>query len=160
MQYKTTYFKISLNEEITQSYQVFNYRLNPDKLDNDIKQEEIRLDEYIKKYHANEPSVIGVDINKLKERIGEKKNNDSSRTAYDKLIKLNKIKEDIKNQRFTNKHEVELTNHLNDTASDGWELHSMNPIIKGLFNYNDYEKKSYGYAHEVIEGFVLVWKKE
>jgi hypothetical protein len=71
--------------------------------------------------------------------------------------RLERIKE---MKRYTSEDEQNFNNHLNENAVDGWRLHSVNPISKGLYDWSIGERAGAGYGHDIMEGFVLIWEKE
>jgi len=72
--------------------------------------------------------------------------------------RLNEI-EKVTN-RYTREDEVRLNSHLIEVAAEGWRLHSMNPIIKGLHDMELDYHAGYGFGHDIQEGFVMVWEKD
>ncbi len=79
------------------------------------------------------------------------------------LLVKKRIQHDLHEQRFNKDHEQELNTHLNEIAEDGWKLLSMSPVIKGYkdYHYSTTTESSFGYGfgHDVLEGFVLVWER-
>lgn len=164
MKYKNTYFEVSLNPEISVSEEEYNCRLNSEKLVKDIQELEVKITEYFKnrglKYEIIDTNSS--DIETILEKFTHREYSDI-RTWLHHLIYYKKILFNINNKRFTKDHEQALNNHLNENASDGWKLLSMTPISKGL-NYTKYGAYGdgcygYGYGHDVLEGFVMVWEK-
>lgn len=80
--------------------------------------------------------------------------------VFSRLIELKQILESIDDQRYTIEDNNKFNLHLNEIASEGWKLHTINPITKGLFQAQAWEKGGYGFGNNVQEGFVLVWEKE
>jgi hypothetical protein len=180
MKYKTTYFKINLNSEISVTDDVYEYRINNEKLISEINKNQSELINIFSKYRVD-LKINDLSISFLKEIQNSdhdiyKKNrfypetgsqsykvHSQVRSYIEDLIIKKEFYRDLNNQRFTNNHEQELNKHLNEIAEDGWKLFSMNPIIKGLKDYNyssaNYGSYGYGYGHSVLEGFVLVWEK-
>lgn len=170
MKYKTTYFKISLNSEISVHTITYAYRLNNERLISDIKETEAKLKNDFKQcgiyLKMNELNISYLEeIQNPEHEIYQDRKDNYYKVSSNLsgLIIKKRQQRDLNNQRFTTDHEQELNNHLNEIAEDGWKLFSMNPIIKG---YNDYNFSSrvessygYGFGHSVLEGFVLVWEK-
>lgn len=156
MEYKTTYFQISLNNEISINSSDYFNKIDNSELLNSIS-ETIHL--------INKNSSIKIEFDNLDILKLEKFKNDVYKaygipSTYDdpiirKLTDLITKLQNLTNRRFTEKHEEELSVHLNKNAKDGWKLFSMNPIIKGYKEKN----RDFGLGHDVTEGFVLVWEK-
>jgi len=155
MQYKTTYFRISLNHSFSISSSNIHahedLRLR-DRLENDVNSWD---KEYSSKYNF---SIRNMDIEKLEDsysilisRYGDKFPGVeilSQHIKYKKIFINKKFP-----ARYTQEHEEELNIHLNSIAQDGWKLHSMQPINKGYISSSDG-------GHDILEGFVIIWEKE
>jgi hypothetical protein len=167
MEYKTTYFQISLNNEISINSSDYDEKINNSRIIETIS----KINNYTigKKININSSISDLQQLQKdlqlkkieyfnaegLKHRSNIIKNISTLINEIDLLIKLKTQHQNSTNRRFTEKHEKELNIHLNENAKDGWKLFSMNPIIKG------YKEKGldYGLGHDVTEGFVMVWEK-
>lgn len=149
--YKTTYFQISLNEEISISSSDYKKRTNAAELHQSI----IEIIEIINNNFSDiKLQLESLSVTELEELI-DRYMYVRGGELFCELINLFKKFQKTKNRRFTSKHEEELNQHLNENAKDGWKLLSMNPIIKGYGN-----KEYHGsFGHDVTEGFVLVWEK-
>lgn len=145
MQYKTTYFTLSNNKEISIYVGEFNYRTDRKKLEADIKLAEGESIDY-----------KGKSLAKLEEIL--KKQSGYSRDLRN-LIRLKRMLENFDNKRFTEQDNTLLNEHISTIASEGWKLTSMQPILKGLYDYCGTDGHAYGYGHNVTEGFVIVWEK-
>lgn len=149
--YKTTYFQISLNEEISISSSDYKKRTNAAELHQSIL-ETIKI--INRAYPETKLEFENLSLLELKE-LKYKHQYSKNEGFISQLINLFTKYQKAKNRRFTSEHEEELNQHLNENAKDGWKLVSMNPIIKGYVN-----KEYHGsFGHDVIEGFVLVWEK-
>lgn len=73
------------------------------------------------------------------------------------MIRLDNIKD---THRFTNKDEANLNLHLSTSAKEGWRLHSMQPVSKGIYDWKLCDHSGAGYGHDIQEGFLLIWEKE
>ena len=149
--YKTTYFKISLNKEISISSSDYEDQINSAELHQSIIETIKIINRKFSDIKLEFESLSIIELVKLKDSYmylggGE---------LFLGLIDLFKKFQKAKNRRFTSEHEEELNLHLNENAKDGWKLLSMNPIIKGYGN-GEY---SGSFGHDVTEGFVLVWEK-
>jgi len=145
MDYKTTYFTLSYNSEISIGNDEYDYRINKKKLMKEISEIE-----------AEDKNYKGKTVTAL-EKILAKETSYSS--DLKRLIKLKRMLQNIENKRFTEQDQLLLNKHLSKIASEGWKLISMQPILKGLYDYSVRERRSYGYGHNVTEGFVMVWEK-
>lgn len=150
--YKTTYFKISLNEEISISSSDYKKRTNAAELQKSI----IETIEIINRAYPDAKlefeSMSILELKELKYKHLYSKNDG----FISQLINLFTSFQNINNRRFSSEHEEELNLHLNENAKDDWKLISMNPIIKGFGN----KENNGSFGHDVTEGFVLVWEKK
>lgn len=149
--YKTTYFQISLNDEISISSSDYKNRTNTAELQKSI----IDIIEIINNNFSDiKLQLESLSVTELEELI-DRYRYVRGGELFRELINLFTKYQKVKNRRFTSEHEEELNQHLNENAKDGWKLVSMNPIIKGYGN-----KEYHGsFGHDVTEGFVLVWEK-
>lgn len=149
--YKTTYFQISLNDEISISSSDYKNRTNAAELHQSI----IETIEIVNRTYPDTKlefeSLSILELKELKNKHLYSKNDG----FISQLINLFTNFQNINNRRFTPDHEEELNQHLNENAKDGWKLISMNPIIKGYGNTGH----NISFGHDVTEGFVLVWEK-
>lgn len=149
--YKTTYFKISLNEEISISSSDYKDQINSAKLHQSIIEIIEIINNNFSDIKLQLESLSATELEKLIDRYMYVRGGELFRELINLFTKYQKAK----NRRFTSEHEEELNQHLNENAKDGWKLLSMNPIIKGYGN-----KEYHGsFGHDVTEGFVLVWEK-
>jgi len=154
MQYKTTYFRISLNHSFSISWR--NIDAYEDLSFRDLLEDHVNNwdEKYSSKYNF---SIRNMDIEKLEDsysilisRYGDKFPGVEILSEH---IKYKKKFTNLKYPtRYTQEHEEELNIHLNSIAQDGWKLHSMQPINKGYISSEG--------GHDILEGFVIVWEKE
>jgi len=149
--YKTTYFQISLNDEISISSSDYKKRTNAAELHQSIL-ETIKI--INRAYPETKLEVENLSLLELKE-LKYKHQYSKNEGFISQLINLFTNFQNINNRRFTPGHEEELNQHLNENAKGGWKLVSINPIIKGYGN----RAINGSFGHDVTEGFVLVWEK-
>lgn len=161
MKYKTTYFLLSLNSEISQVKDVYSHRINKQNLIDEIEKLE-KHSEYIKiqksfDVRIKKNETIIVELEKL---LSSNRYVVSSNSyLISPILRLRRILRDIDNQRYTTIDNQLLTEHLNKNAVGGWKLNSMQPITKGLYDYGFSSDAGYGYGQNVIEGYVIIWEK-
>ncbi|MCB9360148.1 MAG: hypothetical protein H6588_02505 [Flavobacteriales bacterium] len=152
--YKTTYFIISLNNEISNSKSNYDNKINNRNLLESISEIENdpKIQEILNSFKIEDMTLLNLDEiqQELKQYTPKK---------IKKLIELKTELHNLNNRRFTEEHKQELNIHLKEIAKDGWKLFSMTPIIKG---YKEKEEgmDAFGLGHDVLEGFVLVWEKQ
>lgn len=48
---------------------------------------------------------------------------------------------------------------LNEMGSKGWELVSVQQVLRGMYQYNAAADTSYGFGYSLTAGFMFFWKK-
>lgn len=188
MKYKTTYFPLSVNKNITNSDSKVRDMIHREEIISEIKELEKQLEEAIQKQlvywyttktdkrrqlTANEKKEVlrhfqfkdinewqaEVELSKIRERLSFKEVLRS--TEVKKLKELMRRLDNIKDPlRFTKKDEADLNLHLSASANEGWRLHSMKSVSKGLWDWRLGDHSGAGYGHDIQEGFLLIWEKE
>lgn len=152
--YKTTYFTISLNNEISNLKSNYDNKINNKNLLDSISEIENdpEIQQIFNSFKIEDMNLLNLD--KIQQELKQ-----YTPGKIKKLIKLKTELNDSNNRRFTEEHKQELNIHLKENAKNGWKLFSMTPIIKG---YKEREEglDAFGLGHDVIEGFVLVWEKQ
>jgi len=154
MQYKTTYYKREVKREISIERKEYEDRLDISRIEAELNnlytanRTKFRIEE-LKDMTSQDISNITIDL----------KPNNEFHTYFTRILGLKKILENKDNCRFSDYDNAFLDKHLAENAKDGWKLISMNPILKGLFNYGNMGDGGFGYAHDVTEGFIIVWEK-
>jgi len=176
MKYKTTYFYITPNNQISINEDEYYWKSNPEELTEQIYI--LSMIPIIEEYDDENflvSRLLVADLsddelilykNKHHEYYeSEGYDKESSITPYraERLLSLREFERNINKNRFEESHRKELEKHLNENSSDGYKLFSMTPIYKGL-NQTDYwagfdAGYGYGYGHDVLEGFVMIWEK-
>lgn len=182
MLYKTTYFKLSINDSISLLKPSENPLIQEiEKLSEDFenglsKIEHEALDKYRGKIFQGSSDLYLEFWKDLNQIWGELKTKYSIHFLMEE-VKLSKEPllsrkihfEKLKERRFTENDNYHLEQHLNTIASEGWSLFSMTPISKGLCHssagkisvggFPSEGGYGIGYGHDLMEGFVLVWQK-
>ena len=50
--------------------------------------------------------------------------------------------------------------HLALMGNDGWELASVQPLLRGVYEADSSTSGGYGFGYSLTAGFYLFWKKE
>ena len=132
MEYKSSYFKLSKNYEVTVNGSIAHDRIEIQKCEEEIN--ELKSSERYKGHN-----VIG------------RKNE-----VQTKVEQLERLIQECESRRFTLEDEKSLNKHLVTNSVDGWKLYKMEPILKGVY----YENNDTGYSFNAQEGFLFIWEKE
>jgi len=208
MEYKSTYFQLSLDNNISLHKNLYNDWINRDKILHEIKLLELLVEEDLKQIVESkkisqhlpvkdeyEKDFFGKKSQKLKsiERLLNKDEKEGLLNQY-KLqdimnwksdarlhstiqginmhsLLLNKNVKELKSQLerlkqiefvssgFTKIDEDNLDQHLKLMGSEGWKLHSMNPITRSLHDRNESLSDQSDFNINVTEGYILIWER-
>ncbi|OEU52655.1 MAG: hypothetical protein BA871_08655 [Desulfuromonadales bacterium C00003096] len=69
-------------------------------------------------------------------------------------------------EKFINSQEY--LNLMNEMGEEGWELISVQAVLKGIYNHNTEFSwmgaggggAGYGFGYSITDGFMLFWKKQ
>ncbi len=50
--------------------------------------------------------------------------------------------------------------HLNEMGRKGWELLSVQQVLRGMYHYQMQSGAGYGLGYSLTAGFMLFWRKE
>jgi hypothetical protein len=148
MQYKTTYFHLSINNECFIFDENYKQRINGFKWK--IK----TIEETLIRLHPNifaNKSVAELSIPELTVIKTELPANDYLK----ELIEIKKDEQTFLNKRYTEVDNVLFQEHINEVGNDGWKLVSFQPILKGIYG----RANDAGYGFSITEGFVIMWEK-
>ena len=148
MQYKTTYFHLSINKECFIFDVNYNIRINGFK--GKIKMIEDTLTRLYPNIFENK-SVLELSIQELTVIKTELPTNE----YLNELIALKEAEQTFLNKRYTEVDNVLFQEHINEVGNDGWKLVSFQPILKGIYG----RANDAGYGFSITEGFVIVWEK-
>jgi len=73
---------------------------------------------------------------------------------HDELLtpKMAKIDSLIGNERYENM--------LEEMGEQGWELVSVQSVLRGEYDYDRISEGGYGYGYSLTDGYMFFWKKE
>jgi len=150
MQYKTTYFNLSINSESLIPHIIYRDRLEKDKIILDINNlEKIILTQIGSKFEDKLITEYSIkELIEIQKEVPQYKN-------LQELIQKKQTLEGIPNQRYTDEDNTLFQNHINEVAKDGWVLVSFQPILKGIYG----SVLDGGFGTSITEGFVIVWEK-
>lgn len=50
--------------------------------------------------------------------------------------------------------------HLNDMGKEGWELVSVQDLLRGVYQYKEGSNKAFGLGYSLTAGYFLFWKRQ
>lgn len=54
----------------------------------------------------------------------------------------------------------EYQQHMSEMGKDGWELVSVQPLLRGLYQYQKDQHSGFGLGYSLTAGYYLFWKRE
>jgi len=138
--YTTTYYQIAFNGTL-------NFKLAQQK----IKKLEGEIDQAKGAMRWEQKNVSESEIRKYKSEIS------------DKQEELDLMNSKVDQLQFEQTDQEKINEHLNEMASQGWELKSSQPILRGVFNHEiDYavSGKDYGFSYSLTDGLMFVGERE